>query len=254
MCELFGINSEKKIRCNELLKTFYSHAVEHPDGWGLAVFDNNAVSIEKEPHSAHGSNYLKSRLADDIVEDVLIAHIRKASVGNLSYKNSHPFALRDNSGRLWTLAHNGTIFESPELEPYKASQHGETDSERILYYLVDQINRRQEKKQKPLPMEERFAVAEEVISTITPKNKVNVLVYDNELFYVHTNHRGSLHRLVQGKTMVVSTKPLDERDWEPVPLNTLFAYRRGTLLYEGTPHEHEYIKQITEEAEQGMWI
>jgi hypothetical protein len=53
---------------------------------------------------------------------------------------------------------------------------------------------------------------------------------------------------------VVSTKPLDERDWEPVPLNTLLAYCRGTLLYEGEPHEHEYIKQITEEAEQGMWI
>jgi glutamine amidotransferase len=119
---------------------------------------------------------------------------------------------------------------------------------------VDQINRRQEEKQKTLPMEERFAVVEEAISTITPQNKVNLLVYDNELFYVHTNHRGSLHCFVQGKTMVVSTKPLDERDWEPVPLNTLLAYRRGTLLYEGAPHEHEYIKQITEEAEQGMWI
>jgi hypothetical protein len=59
---------------------------------------------------------------------------------------------------------------------------------------------------------------------------------------------------VQGKTLVVSTKPLDERAWEPVPLNTLLAYRGGVLLYEGEPHGNEYIKQITEEAEQGMWI
>ena len=180
MCELFGINGSKKVSCNELLQEFFSHGVDHPDGWGLATFYGNAACVEKEPVSAIESLYLKNRLTDTIEESTLLAHIRKASVGDLQYKNSHPFAMRDNTGRLWTLIHNGTIFESEELDAYLEHQKGDTDSERILYYLIDQINTGQEEKRRELSVEERFAVLEEMTHRITPKNKVNFLIYDSQ--------------------------------------------------------------------------
>lgn len=253
MCELLGINSTEKIVCNHLLREFFSHSTQHPDGWGLATFYENAVSLEKEPVSALDSIYLKNRLTDEIREDVLLAHIRKASVGKLSYQNSHPFALRDCQGRLWTFIHNGTIFESPALEPYKIQQKGETDSERILYYLVDQINFRQANAQKALSDQERFAVVDDMIHAITPKNKVNLLIYDGELFYIHANHKGSLYLCQNQKTettfttLIVSTQPLNIEQsgnscWTEVPQNTLLAYRKGRLIYQGKPHHNEYIK------------
>lgn len=249
MCELLGINSTEKIACNHLLQEFFSHSTQHPDGWGLAAFYENAVSLEKEPVSALNSIYLKNRLTDEIREDVLLAHIRKASVGKLSYQNSHPFALRDCRGRLWTLIHNGTIFESPVLEPYKIRQKGETDSERILYYLVDQINFRQVNAQKALSDQERFAVVDDMIHAITPKNKVNFLIYDGELFYIHSNHKGSLYLCQDQKirSLIVSTQPLNTEQsgnnhWTEVPQNTLLAYRKGRLIYQGRMHYNDYIK------------
>lgn len=237
MCELFGVSSREKIPCNDLLQAFFSHSVDHPDGWGLASFCSGGASIEKEPVPAFESAYLKERLTDDIVEDALLAHIRKASVGNLCYKNSHPFALRDRRGRLWTLIHNGTIFESPILEPYKRIQKGSTDSERILLYLVQQINGLSEDSP-----DARFAAVEASIHAVSPKNKVNVLIYDGELLYIHSNHRESLYLWQRPGTLVVSTAPLTADSWTEAPLNTVLAYRTGERVYSGTPHGYEYVK------------
>lgn len=47
MCELFGVDSAKKIPLNELLREFFSDGTEHPHGWGMAFFYGNAVSLEK---------------------------------------------------------------------------------------------------------------------------------------------------------------------------------------------------------------
>ena len=242
MCELFGVNSREIIKCNEMLKDFFTHGIDNPHGWGLAAFYGNAVSLEKEPVSSIESIYLKNRLTEDIEKDKLIAHIRKASKGGIEYKNSHPFVLRDSTDRAWTLAHNGTIFESRELEPYIYRQKGQTDSERILYYLVDRINAALKEAARTLTPEERFSIVDKVVHTVTPENKVNLLIYDGELFYVHTNHAGSLHRYHKGSTLVISTKPLKQNRWEEVPLNTLFAYRDGELVHTGVKHSHTYVE------------
>lgn len=247
MCELFGVNSLEKINCNSMLKEFFSHGVDNPDGWGLATFYGNEVAVEKEPISSLKSMYLKNRLTDDILASKLFAHIRKASKGGIEYKNTHPFSLRDNTGRLWTLEHNGTIFESRELEPYLYRQKGRTDSERILYYLIDKLNARQKETERELTEEERFAVVEEMIREITPENKVNLLIYDSDLFYVHVNHKDSLHRCQKDKALFISTKPLKQEQWECVPLNTLLAYRDGELIHTGQRHENEYVSNAEKE-------
>ncbi len=241
MCELFGVSSRKKVKCNDMLKEFFSHGNEHPHGWGLATFYGNAVSLEKEPVASVESVYLKHRLTEEIEKETLIAHIRKASKGGVEYKNSHPFVLRDNTNRAWTLAHNGTIFESDELTPYTHRQKGGTDSERILYYLIDRVNMKQKEAGRELTEEERISTVDEVIRTITPENKVNLLIYEGELFYVHMNHGGSLYRCEEEGRLIISTKPLSRKHWEEVPINTLFVYRHGEPVYTGEAHGNEFI-------------
>lgn len=59
----------------------------------------------------------------------MIAHIRLATRGTMDYENTHPFVMRDNSDRTWTLAHNGTIFECEALNPFVSSQQGQTARE-----------------------------------------------------------------------------------------------------------------------------
>ena len=164
MCKLLGVSSEKRIRVNELLQEFYSHSDKHPNGWGLATFYHGSASIEKEPTQALKSAYLKERLSHKMEVSTLLAHIRLATVGSVEYGNSHPFVKRDATGRAWTMVHNGTIFDYPALSPYQYQQEGTTDSERILLYLVDQLDQKQAEKGRPLKAAERFELLDLLIA------------------------------------------------------------------------------------------
>lgn len=241
MCELFGFSSSFPRRINRDLKDFYSHSNEHPHGWGLAVFDGETSVFEKEAKKALSSTYLKERLNEDIEATVALGHIRFATVGIPERKNTHPFVGRDKTGRTWTLIHNGTIFEGPALKSYYEMQKGDTDSERILLHLLNLVNSN--------PDKDRFSVVEELISELSPKNKLNLIIYDGEYLYAHTNLKGSLHALEKAGEVVISTNPLYDGDWKPLPLCTPLAFKAGKRVRTGKNHGNEYIpdpKQIAE--------
>ncbi|EOS73969.1 hypothetical protein C817_04815 [Dorea sp. 5-2] len=86
-----------------------------------------------------------------------------------------------------------------------------------------------------------FAVIDAVMKEITPENKVNLLLFDGELLYVHTNYRDSLHFLRKKTAVFVSTRPLDKEKWEKVPMNMLLAFESGRCRYTGKPHENEFF-------------
>lgn len=242
MCEIFGISSRKRITVNSYLREFFSHSERHCHGWGLALFYGDAVSMEKEAISANRSQYLRQRIAHPIQIDNMIAHIRLASVGRMLYENCHPFVKRDNGGRTWTLAHNGTIFDFPHLDAFKSIQEGQTDSERILYYFIDEINKRQHDLGWALTPEERFRLLDELIARLSVGNKLNLLVWDGEYTYVHTNYRDTLHMLRKDSdTVLFSTQPLDDGAWQPVPFLQLLVYRKGRLVFQGEGKSREYI-------------
>lgn len=242
MCEILGLSSRKRINVNSYLRKFYSHSDLHCHGWGLALFYGDAVSLEKEAVCANQSYYLRQRIAHPIQIDNMMAHIRLASVGGMSYENSHPFVKHDNYGRSWTLAHNGTIFDFPHLDAFKPMQEGQTDSERILYYFVDEINKQQDELGWPLTPDERFRLLENLITDLSSKNKLNLLLWDGEYMYVHTNYRGTLHALRKDTdTVWFSTQPLDNEPWQPVPFLQLLAYRNGRLVFQGEKRSQEYV-------------
>ncbi|MGN1277101.1 MAG: class II glutamine amidotransferase, partial [Floccifex sp.] len=158
MCELFGVSSLKQIQVNSFLKEFFLHGVDHPNGWGLAIFHHDFVNLEKEPCPSYQSMYLKERLKTDICVKNMMAHIRLATRGMESYDNTHPFVLKDQWNRTWTLEHNGTIFESDILDSFVSNQKGQSDSEQILCYIIDQINQRGYQNK-----EDRFQILDEII-------------------------------------------------------------------------------------------
>jgi glutamine amidotransferase len=241
MCELFGLTGPDEIAVNEYLKSFAGHSTAHPNGWGIAVFNQNEVNIEKEPEAAYRSHYLKARLRSPVRARNMMAHIRFATRGQIEYENCHPFLRRDQSGRSWTFMHNGTIFDCPLLDKYIHSQCGQTDSERILLYLIDQVNAETAKKRRALTDNERFTVIDRAVQDITAHNKVNFLLYDGSLFYVHENLKDSLFIRRLGRSLLFATAPLDSKKWEPVELCRLRAYRDCTCVLTGTPHHNEYI-------------
>ena len=241
MCELFGVCFSERFCLNKYLKEFFSHSNAHPHGWGLAFMDHRQVQIEKEPVQADKSNYLKERLSVPVWAKNAFAHIRYATIGNVEYRNCHPYTLSDRQGRCWTLIHNGTIFDYPSLNHYIQIQKGETDSERILLYLVDLVNQRERCLNRPMNAEERFALLDQVMVRMSENNKLNLMIFDGELFYVHTNYARSLCMLKKEKGVLFATTPLSDDLWEPVPLNTLLAYEKGNPAFCGTDHGNEYL-------------
>lgn len=242
MCMLFGLSSRDHYTANEYLKAFYKNSPQHPDGWGLAVIGRNDAVIEKESIEASKSHYLKERLSAPVEARVVIAHIRYATVGNVEYKNCHPFTAKDNLGRRWTQAHNGTVFDCPALSKYVGIQKGDTDSERIFLYLLDRLNAAQSEKGSKLSFDERFALLDGIVCDTARGNKLNLLLSDGRNLYVHTNCRDTLYYLVKSSAALIATAPLTDEAWEPAPFTTLLAFRDGKLIKKGTDHGNEYIE------------
>ena len=242
MCEIFGSCTRTPVLLNELLRDFFSHGDAHPHGWGLAFpVADDLVSWKKEPENARKSNYLKHRLRAEIRTTGALAHIRFATKGGLCYENTHPFIMRDRSGRSWTLVHNGTVFECSTLDKYIYEQQGQTDSERILCHIVNRINERQQEAGRPLNAEERFRVLEKTIEEIVSGNKLNLLIHDGQILYAHTNYKNSLHICRKENEIYFSTKPLLFLQWERLPMNTLIACENGRLVKSGKMHPHEFF-------------
>lgn len=242
MCELFGVNAPRKIPLNPLLNVFFSHGDRHPHGWGMAFFENHGVQIEKQAVASTKSARLRECSNHLIMADQMIAHIRLATKGNVEYENCHPFVREDDTGRVWTLAHNGTIFEGEVMDSYFYVQDGETDSERILYLLADRMNERYKELGDPLDASARFQLVDDLICEIADGNKLNLLLFDGEYLYVHTNCRDSLYLSERYGGYVFCTVPLDGQEWRPLPLNTLLAFRNGKLVRTGTDHGYEFVE------------
>lgn len=241
MCELLGFSSARRVAINEYLKAFYSHSDQHPHGWGLACMEENEVFIEKEPIQATKSKYLKERLTVPVDSRNVLAHIRYATIGNVEYSNCHPYTKKDVSGRRWTMIHNGTIFDYWQLDRYFKLQAGDTDSERILLYLVDKVNEKIRELNRALEPEERFFLLEKIISDMAKGNKLNLILYDGEYTYIHTNYKNSLYYLEKEDSVLFSTRALSNEAWLPVPFTTLLAYCDGKMIFKGTGHGNEYL-------------
>ncbi len=240
MCELFGFSSMQPVDLRSMLRVFYSHSTAHPHGWGYASLSGPEPRILKEPVAAYQSSILPGFLDALEPERTALAHIRLATVGALSEANCHPFTGKDCRGRNWTLIHNGTIFSGQRLAPYFSRQVGSTDSERILLYLLHQIDRETRGAGHPLRPYERFRVVEEVAAALSWRNKLNLILWDGEQLYVHTNMRGTLYYRQTETSVCFATTPLTGEDWRPVPLTTLFVYRNGQLEFRGGDNHNVY--------------
>lgn len=231
MCELFGASLKEKEDVSGYLSEFFSHGVQYPHGWGIYREHHGDFEIVKEAVSS-----LQSALAKEIARTTepqkhFMAHIRLATAGAVKTENCHPFSGFDTSGRRWTLIHNGTIYAVNRTFPYRSAQHGNTDSERVFLYLLDKLN-----KVRPSNESERFVVADEVVQELSEHNKLNLLISDGEILYVHKNMEETLFYLKNDNGYYFSTKPLDNGVWTEFPTAQLIAFQNGEKLFSGTNH------------------
>lgn len=253
MCELYGINSMRPVRANDHLRTFFRDSVAHPHGWGLAWREGDRVFLHKEELRAIDSTYLSYLLEEPIRSTNLVAHIRNATMGTLTYNNCHPFLRRDIMGSPWVIAHNGTILDDRLTNGYEAYAAGDTDSEQVVIFLVDALDDVAERKGAPLTFGERFVILSHAVEELSRKNKLNLVIDDGEYTYVHTNTvEPTLYVRASGGTAFFCTRPLEDGDgWQELPSNRLIAYRNGHMERMGARHgnsidEAAYFRAISQ--------
>jgi predicted glutamine amidotransferase len=145
MCRLLGIVASEptdfKIVLHEAPRSMAALSREHRDGWGLAVFDDEAHGWCVEKGVVCASEDARfHQLAVGSRGELLISHIRRRTVGETSLVNTHPF----ECGR-WVFAHNGTVNDVAWLERNASRQRlaevcGETDSELLFAWLLTRLD------------------------------------------------------------------------------------------------------------------
>lgn len=111
----------------------------HKSGWGIVGYrDQTRVCERRVPTDASTDpDYLRATEAlVACAPDAVIAHLRKATCGEPTVVNTHPFAIG-----AWSMAHNGSAkpLEAPCYTAVANSCVGETDSERYMRLFLDTL-------------------------------------------------------------------------------------------------------------------
>ena len=138
MCQLLGMNANTPTDVMFSFTGFATRALEHKDGFGIAFFEGAGVRLMVDVQSARHSPVAQMVRGYPIKSHNIIAHIRKATQGNVTLANTHPF-VRELWGRYWVFAHNG------DLKGFHPRLHGafrpvgDTDSERAFCWLMQEL-------------------------------------------------------------------------------------------------------------------
>lgn len=145
MCELLALSFNQPVAPDISFRAFRHRGTGNPDGWGLAFYSDESAQVFKEPICA-GQSQLSDFLRNYpfVQSKIVIGHVRLATAGNVSRRNTHPFT-REYGGCEYVFAHNGTLKGDYRtgLELGRFKPIGDTDSEHIFCSLLEKISERQ---------------------------------------------------------------------------------------------------------------
>lgn len=185
MCQLLGMNCNVPTDICFSFEGFSARGGKtdtHADGWGIAFFEGLGcrVFLEAQPSVTSAVAQLVRRYP--IHSTNVIAHIRKATQGEIALENCHPFQ-RELWGRYWVFAHNGNLLD---FEPENAGFYqpvGKTDSERAFCLILETL--RQAFPQSKPPLKELYSVLANISKILAAKGVFNYLLSDGEHLFVH---------------------------------------------------------------------
>ncbi len=174
MCRLFGFRSVIESQVHHSLlhaeNALMRQSERHPDGWGVGYYVAGAPHIIKSSEAAI-TDVLFRRVSGIVSSETVIAHIRKATQGQLTILNTHPFQYGN-----WVFAHNGNIAEfggrrdalkkriAPRLQRFIL---GDTDSEVLFYLLLTHIAQRAELHRPGCDIDAVAEAARDTVDEIT---------------------------------------------------------------------------------------
>jgi glutamine amidotransferase len=228
----------------------------HADGWGMAFFESEGncpgkgVRYFVDKESAATSPIAKMLRSFPIKSHNVVAHVRKATVGEVRLENSHPF-VRELWGRYWVFAHNGDLkdFSPPMHGSFRPV--GNTDSELAFCWLMQELA----KSHAGVPsVEELSLTLADLVPKIARFGTFNFLLSNGQALWAHASTK--LFYLVRqypfrevhlkdedmrvdlaelngpdDRLVIVVTEPLTTNEaWTPFEANELKVFVDGTVV------------------------
>jgi predicted glutamine amidotransferase len=193
MCELLGMSSNLPSTLNLSISTLASHgagAVSLRDGWGVAYSEGHDVRLIKDPEPANDSDWVRFIRDHSLRSNIVIAHVRTATMGARVYRNTQPF-IRELGGRMHFFAHNGWlphIFEKRGFDAAQFTPIGDTDSERAYCSLLERMRRIWRPRQVP-SLQERLSVVSAFAEELRTLGPANFLYSDGDVLFAHGHRR-----------------------------------------------------------------
>jgi predicted glutamine amidotransferase len=185
MCQLLGMNCNVPTDICFSFRGFHQRGGrtgDHADGFGVAFFEGPGCRMFVDARPAVNSPVAELIANYPIRSQNVIAHIRKATKGEVALVNTHPF-MRELWGRYWIFAHNGTLenFHPDFGNHYRPV--GTTDSEQALCYLLDTLRLRYPEGQPPLP--ELYGTMATLSAEIARYGRFNYILSNGDYLFAH---------------------------------------------------------------------
>ncbi len=116
-----------------------ARAKGQPLGWGLGFYQGGEVLMRRRPIDDRPDIDV-AKLATDVRADLVVGHVRSATVGGLRTENTHPFRYRQ-----WLFVQTGTVGEFDQVrerllgsvpEFLRGGIRGETDAELVFHVFL----------------------------------------------------------------------------------------------------------------------
>ena len=264
MCELLGLSARWPATLRVCLGEFARRgggSGPHKDGWGVAWYEDQDVRLVKESESAHGSTCLAYLRENPFRTRLAIAHIRRATQGGPSLRNSQPF-MREVHGSMHVFAHNGDLDRTALRARLPLGLHrpvGESDSEYAFCGLAARMQALWSRHSGVPPLERRLEVVSAFAALLRPLGPANFLYADGDTLFApghqrrQDDHRVAppgLHMLVrhaeadgerQQAVLFASVPVTAEAGWRPLDTGEIVVARDGVV--EGTDRPLPYALQ-----------
>ncbi len=211
MCRMFGMIAAEPVSARELLsdspRGLRALSHEHADGWGVAVHAGGGWLVHRGTTcAARCPRY--DDLATNIAARLVIAHVRKRTVGEVSLANTHPFQ-RDR----FAFAHNGTVRDVAALVARTAPEHlaqleGDTDSERLFAFVLTFVDAFGD-------VARGISRAVRALQSISDVGTASFLLSCGTRLYAHRFGR-TLYTLAREGVAMIASEPLTDEPWREV--------------------------------------
>src|SRR3984893_14785839 len=143
MARLFGIIGNRPDLAARVLaseaEALRARSKGTPLGWGLGFYQGGEVLMRRRPIDERPEIDV-AKVAADVRADLVVGHVRLATVGALRTENTHPFRSRQ-----WLFAQTGTVSEFEQVRErlvasvpdfLRSGIRGDTDAEVVFHVFL----------------------------------------------------------------------------------------------------------------------